>query len=291
MHMEPQTNSSKTNVPETVQLPAPTAWPITFAFGLTLLFAGLLTNAAVSVVGAVLSIVASVGWFRDLLPLEREETVPATADVAPIIARKAEVARVQIDPEIKRVKIPVEIYPYTAGIKGGLAGAVAMAILAVIYGLVTYHSVWYPINLLAAIVYAQAMQLPMQYLMGFHLVLLLVATLMHLTASVLVGLLYGVMLPMFPRRPILLGGFIVPLIWTGLLYSSLGVINPLMDKLIDWKWFVVSQIGFGVVAGLVVVRQSRIRTDQFLPFAVRAGLAAPGIMKEIKETGEGNEKK
>jgi len=85
---------------------------------------------------------------------------------------------------------------------------------------------------------------------------------------------------MFPRRPILLGGFIAPLMWTGLLYTSLGVINPLMDKLIDWKWFVLSQIAFGVVAGLVVVRQQRVRTRQFLPFAVRAGIEAPGIMRE-----------
>jgi hypothetical protein len=116
--------------------------------------------------------------------------------------------------------------------------------------------------------------------MRFQPALLLVAAFIHLIASLLVGLLYGVMLPMFPRRPILLGGFIAPLIWTGLLYTSLGVINPLMNKLIDWKWFVLSQIGFGLVAGLVVVRQARIRTDQFLPFALRAGIEAPGLMKE-----------
>jgi MFS family permease len=120
----------------------------------------------------------------------------------------------------------------------------------------------------------------MAYLTAFHPALLVVATLIHIVASVLVGLLYGVMLPMFPRRPIILGGFIAPLMWTGLLYTSLGVINPLMDELIDWKWFVASQIGFGIVAGLVVVRQERVRTRQFLPFAVRAGIEAPGIMKE-----------
>jgi hypothetical protein len=117
-------------------------------------------------------------------------------------------------------------------------------------------------------------------LTAFHPGLVIVATLIHVVASVLVGLLYGVTLPMFPRRPIVLGGLIAPLVWSGLLYTSLGVINPLMDEVIDWKWFVASQIGFGVVAGLVVVRQQRVRTRQFLPFAVRAGIEAPGIMKE-----------
>jgi len=88
---------------------------------------------------------------------------------------------------------------------------------------------------------------------------------------------------MFPRRPILMGGVIAPILWSGLLYTSLGVINPLLNRLIDWKWFVASQIAFGVVAGLVVVRQARVRTHQFLPFAVRAGIAAPGIVAERKE--------
>ena len=153
-----------------------------------------------------------------------------------------------------------------------------MALLAILYGILRYHSVWYPINLLASIVYIKA--LPISDLTIFHAPLLIVATLIHLVASLLVGLLYGVMLPMFPRRPILLGGIVAPLIWTGLLHSTLGVINPLMNKLIDWKWFVASQIGFGVVAGLVVIRQARVRTEQFLPFVVRAGIEAPGLMEE-----------
>ena len=278
--MANQNNPQTANVPSSVEIPAPTVWPFVFAFGLSLVFAGLLTSVVVSIVGAILSIPAAVGWFRDVLPHECLETVPAEPGVPPIVAQQAEVARIQIDPEIKRTRIPIEVYPYTAGIKGGLAGGVAMAVLAVIYGVLTYHSVWYPINLLASIVYAQALIMPIEHLMTFHPALLLVATLIHLVASLLVGLLYGVLLPMFPRRPILLGGFIAPLIWTGLLYSSLGVINPLMNKLIDWKWFVISQIGFGLVAGFVVVRQARIRTDQFLPFALRAAIEAPGLMRE-----------
>ena len=161
-----------------------------------------------------------------------------------------------------------------------------MAMLAALYGVITHGSVWYPINLLAAVVYGQPFELSVEHLTSFHLELLLVATALHLITSVLVGLLYGVMLPMFPRRPILLGGFIAPIMWTGLLYTGLGIINPLLDQRIDWTWFVVSQIGFGVVAGLVVVRQERVRTRQYMPFAVLAGIESPGIMDEKKERSE-----
>lgn len=274
-----------THLPEPVQLPAPTAWPIVLAFGVTLLFAGLLTSADLTWVGVVLSLVASVGWFRDVLPHECHETVPVAAEEAQIVTARIEVTRLAA--ETPRLRIPVEIYPVTAGLKGGLAGSLAMAVLACAYGVLSHGSIWYPINLLASVVDAEALQLPMDYLTSFHLPLFLVASLLHMVTSALVGLLYGVMLPMFPRRPILLGGLIAPVLWSGLLYATLGIINPLLDRLIDWKWFVASQIGFGIIARLVVVKQARVRTRQFLPFAVRAGIEAPGIIEERRrENGQ-----
>ena len=136
--------------PAEVELPAPTAWPIVLAFGATLLFAGLLTSADLSIAGAVLMVVASMGWFRDVLPHERHEMVPVEAEAAEIVTARPEVVRA--GPEMQRLRIPVEIYPVTAGIKGGLAGGVAMAVLAGTYGVLSHGSVWYPINLLAAVV-------------------------------------------------------------------------------------------------------------------------------------------
>jgi hypothetical protein len=93
-----------------------------------------------------------------------------------------------------------------------------------------------------------------------------------------VGLLYGAMLPMFARRPILLGGLIAPVLWSGLLYSIMGILNPVLGSHIDWIWFMASQFAFGIVAGLVVVRQLRVRTLENMPFALRAGIEAPGMM-------------
>jgi hypothetical protein len=286
MATEQDVNPQRTSVPLSVALPAPTAWPIVLAFGLALLCAGLLTSAAVSALGAVLTAAGCVGWFCEVLPHEQHQTVPLVTEVAPIVSERREVVRIEIAPEMHRARLPIEIYPVSAGVKGGLAGSVAMAVLASLYGVITHGSVWYPINLLAAVVYGQPFELSVEHLTSFHLELLLVATAVHLMTSVLVGLLYGVMLPMVPRRPILLGGFIAPIMWTGLLYTSLGIINPLLNQRIDWSWFVASQIGFGIVAGLVVVRQERVRTFQYMPFAVRAGIESPGIMDEKKARSE-----
>jgi hypothetical protein len=262
---------------KSVNLPAPTAWPIVLAFGVTLMFAGLVTTIPISIVGAVLSVAAGVGWFRDVLPQEKIETVQVEAPPAAAKSSRREVERLSVAPELPRALLPLETYPVSAGIKGGLAGSVAMAVLACLYGILKQGSIWYPINLLAATVYAQSLKSDRAILGAFHLEGFLLAVVIHLVTSLLVGLLYGAMLPMFPRRPILLGGLIAPILWTGLLYSLLGLINPLLDQLISWPWFIASQFAFGIVAGLVVVRQSRVRVGQFLPFLMRAGIEAPGI--------------
>ena len=120
----------------------------------------------------------------------------------------------------------------------------------------------------------------MAQISAFHLESLIIASVLHLLVSVLVGLLYGAMLPMFPRRPILLGGVIAPIMWSVVIHSILEAVNPVLNQRINWLWFVISQIGFGLVAGIVVSRQARVRTWQYLPFAVRAGIEAPGAMDE-----------
>jgi hypothetical protein len=275
---------SATGAPEvalgTVNLPAPTAWPIVLAFGVTLLFAGLLTSASVSILGAILIVTGCVGWFRDVLPHEQEEAVEVREEVPVVTTRRREVERLPIAPQLPRPLLPLETYPVSAGIKGGLAGSFAMAVLACAYGILKQRSIWYPINLLAATGYAQSLEFGTTSLNAFHMGSFLLAVIIHLITSLLVGLLYGAMLPMFPRRPILLGGVIAPILWTGLLHGILGLINPLLDARIDWPWFIASQFAFGIVAGLVVVRQEQVRTRQFVPFLMRAGIEAPGIKEE-----------
>ena len=206
-----------------VTVPAPTAWPITLAFGLMLIFAGLVTSAAVSALGAILAVAGCVGWFRDVLPHERHVQVPLEpADAEPVRTERARVKIFDLAPEHARAFLPITYYPISAGIKGGLAGGVAMAVLACAYGLIKQGSIWYPINLLAAAIYSQSMKFGSMSLNSFQLDSFLVACVIHLITSLLVGLLYGAMLPMIPRRPILLGGFIAPILWSGLAIYGAG---------------------------------------------------------------------
>ncbi len=271
---------------ETVEVPAPTAWPILLAFGILLLWAGLVTSAAVSVLGALLTVCGTVGWFRDVLPHERHEFVTVDPRIPPVRTWRPAVDRATIAPDRHRVWLPVEIYPISAGLWGGLAGSAAMAVLAMVYGLLSQRSIWYPINLLAAGFFPAPGTQAVADLTSFHASMFLIACAIHLTTSILVGLVYGAMLPMLPRRPILLGGLVAPIVWSGVVHSVLGLVNPVLDQHIDWIWFVISQMGFGVVAGIVVSRRERIPTWQRLPFALRAGLEQSGMHDEDRERGE-----
>ena len=153
-----------------------------------------------------------------------------------------------------------------------------MAVLAVLYGIVSGHGIWYPINLLSAGFFPA--RATIDQLVVFQWDAFIIAALLHLICSLLVGLLYGATLPMLPGRPILLGGILAPVLWSGLLHSILEAVDPTLNRLIDWPWFIVSQIGFGLVAGFVVSKQAQVRIRQYLPFAVRAGVEAAGIPGE-----------
>jgi hypothetical protein len=271
--------------PGTVVLPTPTAWPFVFALGTALLFAGLLTSPWLSALGLVLWLRGAVGWFRQVLPHEHHEEVPVAVAAVGVAAKAPEVAKLPIAPDVPRAWLPLKIYPISAGVKGGLAGGVAMALLAMLYGVISHHSIWYPINLIAGSLYAAPSIPSMDALVQFNGGWLLFAIAMHITMCLLIGLLYGAMLPMLPTRPIILGGVIAPLLWTGLVYHVLGFVNPLLDEKIDWIWFTASQVAFGVVAGLVVVRHNKVWTSENLPLAVRAGLEAPGIMHSRDNEG------
>jgi hypothetical protein len=256
-----------------VQLPTPTIWPFVFALGVSLGIAGMVTHWAVSLLGLCLVLPSIVGWFREMFPHEHHAPVPVVSAIATVASKHVVNMHHPVSPGHREV-LPIESYNAFIGVKGGLAGGLAMTVPAALFGLLKYGSIWYPINLLAAGGFISWAKESDAFLSQFHLYGLLAALGIHLTASVLVGLLYAAMLPIFPKFPILTAGFVAPFLWTGLLYTSLGIVSPILDERINWLWFALSQIAFGLVTGFVINLQLKVRTKQFqeLPFAVRAGL-------------------
>jgi hypothetical protein len=256
-----------------IVLPAPTPWPMVLAFGLNLLITGMVTHWVISVLGLVLTLRAMVGWFLDVLPHEKHISVPIQAGVLEISSTRTTREQLPIGANHRKL-LPIETFSVMSGIKGGIIGGIAMIVPAALFGLIRYHSIWYAVNLLAAGGFVSWAGKSNEFLAQFHLEGLLAATAIHGITSVLIGLLYGAMLPMFPKKPILTAGFIAPFMWTGILYSALSIISPILNERIDWLWFVISQIAFGLVCGFIVNLQVKVRTPQFraLPFAIRAGI-------------------
>jgi hypothetical protein len=274
-------------VPGNLALPAPTAWPFVTAFGLALLAAGLVTQPVISVIGLLLALRGAVGWFRDVLPVEQHELVrlrPLEQRARAIAPAPRAVAQLTPGVAGHRVRIPVEIHPYSSGIKGGILGGVAMAIVACLYGLIAYRSIWYPINLLAAAAVPSLAKADLAQLTTFNSTGFIVGLISHGVFSILVGLLFAVLLPMLPsRRAAFWGSFISPVLWSALIWATLRLINPALNTRIDWIWFIVSQIAFGLTTGYVVHHSKMVETMQTWPLAARAGIEAPGVMSEREE--------
>ena len=158
--------------PDGVELPTPTAWPMLAALGIMLIAGGFVTSIVVSIVGFLLSLIGGIGWFRELFPLPNHEMVPL-ADPAkrasPIKVSPRRISHLALGSGGHRAYYPMRVHRYSAGITGGLAGGAAMAILAMLYGLIFQHSIWYPINLLAAAGLPTMETANVQTLEQFHL--------------------------------------------------------------------------------------------------------------------------
>jgi len=265
---------------DTVEVPASTPWPFVTAFGLALLFAGLVTSLAVSVVGAVVLLWGAVGWFRVVMPVQQEESVKVVRTLsATVTSSTRRVDHLRPGAGGHRIRIPVQVHPYSAGLLGGAFGGVGMAIIACLYGLLAHGSIWYPINLLAAAALPSLTDAGPEVLNTFQLPGFIVALLTHVIFSVFVGLMFAVILPMMPSRfTAFWGSFLAPVLWTALIASTLQLINPALNSKIAWGWFIASQIAYGLITGYIVAHSKWVETQQDWPLAARAGLEAPGLM-------------
>ena len=278
--MLPETESAMRSH-ETIDVPASTPWPFVSAFGLALLFAGLVTSLAVSVVGVVVLLSGAVGWFRVVLPVQQEESlkVVRTLSVARVTSSARKVDHLRPGAGGHRIRIPAEVHPYSAGLIGGAVGGVGMAIIACLYGLLAQGSIWYPVNLLAAAALPSLTNAGPDVLKTFQMSAFIIALLSHVVISLFVGLLFATILPMLPSRfTAFWGSFLAPALWTALIASTLQLINPALNSKIAWGWFIASQIAYGLITGYIVAHSKWVETAQDWPLAARAGLEAPGLM-------------
>jgi mono/diheme cytochrome c family protein len=96
---------------------------------------------------------------------------------------------------------------------------------------------------------------------AFHPLGLLCGIILHATMSIGFGLVGGVLLPTLPPifgGPLLFGGFILPLLWSGINHSLMGVVNPLLNQYIAWPWYVASQLVYGIATSIVILRCEKI---------------------------------
>src|SRR5262245_54016736 len=175
--------------PASVDLPRPTAAPLIVALGLTLLAAGVALSLAFSAAGAVL-LVAGLGiWITQLLTGQGHvHELPAEPARGPGLIWAAPGGVPQLRPGMPgyRLRLPQAVQPISAGLKGGLVGGAVMPVPALLWGLLSGHGLWYPINLLAGMVLPGVGRMSIPELQQFHATLLLVALVIHVMMSAVI---------------------------------------------------------------------------------------------------------
>jgi hypothetical protein len=270
---------------ESVEVPRATVWPIVLALGITLMGAGLASSMALSVVGAVLFVFGVGGWTGQLLPGRghRHEPLVHPANRPRAVAEKLDTVD-QLRPGLAgyRFQLPVNIHPISAGVMGGIIGGLVMPIPALAYGILSGHGPWFPINLLAGMVVPGISGETQAQLEQFSWAALFLATFIHATLSVTFGLLFGVVsptLPPMPGGPVIAGGVLMPLLWTGLCYGFMGIINPLLEEHVNWPWFISSQVVYGLAMSVVVINSEKV--------AVAPVGEGPSLSGGSQELGQG----
>jgi hypothetical protein len=247
--------------PDSVEMPRPTAAPLVLALGLTLLAAGVALGTGFLVAGAVV-LVAGLGiWIAQLLPGRGHAHEPLAEPARrprPVTGAPGRVERLREGMPGYRLRLPQDVHPISAGVKGGIAGGLVMPVPALLWGLASGHGLWYPVNLLAGMALPGVGDVP--ELGRFQPWLLLWALVIHAALSLVIGLIYGVLLPTLPSvpRPIAWGGLLMPVLWTAASYVAMRVINPALPGKVSWPWFLVSQFVFGITMPAVVLGAKRL---------------------------------
>jgi hypothetical protein len=248
--------------PDSVEMPRPTAAPLVLALGITLLAAGVALGTGFLVVGAAVVVAGLSIWIVQLLPGRGHvhESLVEPARPLPVRAVPGVVEHLRPGMPGYRLRLPQDVHPVSAGLKGGIAGGAAMPVPALLWGLLSGHGLWYPVNLLAGMLLPGVGRMTVPELERFNPTLLVAALIIHVAMSVVIGLIFGVLLPTLPAvpRPIAWGGLLMPIVWTGASYLAMSVVNPALPGKVSWPWFLLSQLVFGITMPAVVLGAKRL---------------------------------
>ncbi len=152
------------------------------------------------------------------------------------------------------VRVPAEVYPYSAGAYGGLLGGLVMVPVGLLYGIVSGYGVWYPVNLIAATLVRSWQYSSTAQLAEFSLPGLVLGLSIHAIVSTGLGLLFAILLPALPGRPIDWAFLVGPVLWFGAVYAALPLLNAVMAQHIDLPSFALANILYSLVLGFWVTR-------------------------------------
>src|SRR5207237_7598476 len=136
--------------------------------------------------GAGLLVVALGLWVGQLLPGRghaHEPLVEPALRPRPVQGVPGTVEQLHPGMPGYRMRLPEHVQPISAGVKGGIVGGLVMPLPALLYGLLSGHGLWYPINLLAGMVLPGLGDQGEAYLQEFHAALVVVAIVIHAVMS------------------------------------------------------------------------------------------------------------
>jgi len=269
-----------TDEPTVVELPEPTIAPMVLALGITLMAAGVATSLTFLFVGLSLFAIGLGMWISQLLPGRghyHEPLIEAALRSQAVNVAVGGVDQMRQGKPGYRLRLPEKMHPISAGIKGGMVGGLVMPLPAMAYGLLSGRGIWLPLNLLSGMVLPSVGDMSDAELEQFQPTLFALGIFIHITVSLVLGLIYGVLMPMLPSipRPFAWGALLMPLLWTAVSFAAMGFMNPAVRDQVEWPWFVVSQFVFGMAAAAVFMR---MRKKNLLAAGLLGGIAGGLLM-------------
>lgn len=160
--------------------------------------------------------------------------------------------------ERQRNVVPAEVYPYRAGLVGGIIAGAIMALVMAEWGALTGRGVWLPVNLIAATVLRDLQVAPVETLAQFMLAAAIVGTLIHFGLSIGLGFLFALLLPTLPGSAFFWALIIGPILWFTAQYLALPLVNPRMEALVHYPSFAVAHVVYSLVLGFWVSRTPKV---------------------------------